>query len=262
MAFRLSFSVVYLFFYICRMFLDKYNMIEKIRLFTVLPLIIFLTGQQTGIQAQVMGSYTDPRDGQTYKTVRIGDQVWMAENLNVGKQIKGRKRQKANDVIEKYCYDDKETNCDKYGGLYMWDEAMRYLKVEGTQGICPPGWHLPSDEELCSMTHYLDPAVGCSGPSKKTVEATSGVDIGIIMKSTSGWESGNGNNASGFNILPGGLSSRDGKYSRGGRKAYLWTSSESTGSNAWYRYFNLTKYIYRSNFFKNRLGYSVRCVKD
>jgi len=77
----------------------------------------------------------DERDGQFYNTVLIGDQCWMAENLNIGDRIDGINDQLDNATLEKYCYDDLETNCDTYGGLYLWDEMMEYTTTPGTQGI-------------------------------------------------------------------------------------------------------------------------------
>jgi uncharacterized protein (TIGR02145 family) len=102
----------------------------------------------------------DERDGQTYKTVIIGSQCWMAENLNIGTLIKSTKGggiMKDDGVIEKYCWDDLTGNCDgtggamKRGGFYEWSEAMQYYGTTQpalpVQGICPKGWHIPSNTE-------------------------------------------------------------------------------------------------------------------
>ncbi|MCK5838660.1 MAG: hypothetical protein KAG99_02370, partial [Bacteroidales bacterium] len=85
-------------------------------------------------------------EGQTYSIVAIGTQCWMAENLNVGTRIDGVDEQTDNPTLEKYCYNDLESNCDIYGGLYQWNEMMQYVTTEGAQGICPSGWHIPTDE--------------------------------------------------------------------------------------------------------------------
>ena len=105
---------------------------------------------------QPIDTILDSRDGKTYKTVKIGEQWWMAENLNLGIMVNGMPvgiNQKDNNQVEKYCYGDAEGNCAIYGGLYDWFEAMNYTSIEkgfeGTeiQGICPCGWHLPSDTD-------------------------------------------------------------------------------------------------------------------
>ena len=89
----------------------------------------------------------DERDEQKYNTVQIGDQCWMAENLNIGGMINGTDDPVEDENIEKYCYNDLESNCDTYGGLYTWDEMMSWTTEEGTQGICMEGWHIPTDGE-------------------------------------------------------------------------------------------------------------------
>lgn len=83
-------------------------------------------------------------DGRTYNTVLIGEQCWLKENLEVGTMILGSNDMTDNDDIEKYCYDDDPANCDNFGGLYQWNEAMQYSVKEGSQGICPDGWHIPT----------------------------------------------------------------------------------------------------------------------
>jgi hypothetical protein len=93
--------------------------------------------------------------GQTYSVISIGTQCWMAENLNIGTWISLVDDQTDNDIIEKYCYDDDPYFCDIYGGLYQWNEAMQYVTTEGTQGICPTDWHLPTDEEWTTLTDFL-----------------------------------------------------------------------------------------------------------
>ncbi|MCD6347162.1 MAG: hypothetical protein J7L96_07065 [Bacteroidales bacterium] len=95
-------------------------------------------------------SIQDLRDGQWYPITRIGGQLWMAKNLNYGTQIDSYEEQTDNQISEKYCfqhYQGQRNTCEKYGGLYQWNEAMQYTKKEGTQGICPPGWHVPSDND-------------------------------------------------------------------------------------------------------------------
>ena len=110
-------------------------------------------------------------DGNSYKTVQIGDQCWMAENLNTGIIIPNKiedlpNYQENNNITEKYCYNNLEENCDIYGGLYQWAEAVQYINgVSNTlgssigngdiQGICPNGWHVPSDEEVKILEMYI-----------------------------------------------------------------------------------------------------------
>lgn len=89
----------------------------------------------------------DARDGRIYSTVQIGDQCWMAENLNVGTPIDTSLRQTNNNQIEKYCMNLDVDLCEEYGGLYEFDEAMKYVFTQGAQGICPDGWHIPDTSE-------------------------------------------------------------------------------------------------------------------
>jgi hypothetical protein len=97
-------------------------------------------------------------ESKTYNTVQIGDQCWFRENLNVGTKINSTSsgyQQTDNGVLEKYCYNNEESNCDTYGGLYEWTEAMQYVTTEGTQGICPSGWHIPSKGEWQTLQTYV-----------------------------------------------------------------------------------------------------------
>ena len=88
----------------------------------------------------------DYRDGQQYPTILIGSQCWLAKNLNVGIKINnGSLSPSNNGIIEKYCYNNDTNYCNTYGGLYEWNEMMQYSLIESSQGICPCGWHIPSD---------------------------------------------------------------------------------------------------------------------
>lgn len=94
-------------------------------------------------------------DGDSYNTVQVGDQCWMASNINVGKRIDASKDQTDNGKIEKWCPGDVTDNCKDYGGFYTWDEAMQYSTTEGAQGICPDNWHIPTDKEQTILENYL-----------------------------------------------------------------------------------------------------------
>jgi len=200
--------------------------------------------------------FTDPRDNQEYATVQIGTQCWMAENLNIGTMITGASNQTNNAIIEKYCYDNSAANCDVYGGLYQWNEMMQYVTTPGVKGICPDGWHLPTDAEYCTLTQFIDPTVNCG------VTGWSGTDVGTKMKSTTGWYGGgNGTNASGFTALPGGYRNPNGLFNYLTYDAFFWSSSES-GTNAWYRSLScIFATVYRGYDNKGS-GFSVRCEKD
>jgi uncharacterized protein (TIGR02145 family) len=200
--------------------------------------------------------FADARDGQLYSSVQIGTQCWMAENLNVGTMILVSDFPSDNGIIEKYCYGDDPINCDIYGGLYYWREMMQYVTPPGTKGICPLNWHLPTNAEYCILTQFIDPTVDCN-------PGFSGTDVGIKMKSTSGWYGGgNGTNASGFTALPGGENYYGGNYSSLTYSAAFWTSSEKNGSAAWYWILNYSRSDILNTDGDKDNGFSVRCLKD
>jgi len=196
---------------------------------------------------------TDSRDGKTYRTVVIGTQTWMAENLNYN--VSNSKCGSGSSLS-----DDNTDNCDKYGRLYNWATAMtiastynssRYTALDKHQGICPEGWHLPSDAEWTTLTNYVESQGGCTDCG------------GTRLKSTSGWNSSsNGTDNHGFSALPGGYGSSDGYFRNAGYGGYWWSSGEGSSSGAyrWVMGYD-GEYALRSNNDKTDM-FSVRCVQE
>ena len=210
-----------------------------------------IPGSSSVTLSEVEGSLTDTRDGQTYKTVTIGSQTWMAENLNLR-------------TADSYCYSIDESYCAKYGRIYTWSAAMDsagswsangdgcgYNKTCSptypVRGVCPVGWHLPTKAEF----ETLFTAIG--GIS----------NAGKMLKTTSGWEySGNGTDDYSFSALPAGFRYRNGNFGNVGYESLFWCSTEDDSESACYVYMShLNDDAKLRNNFKN-LGFSVRCVKD
>jgi len=166
-------------------------------------------------------------DGNVYDVVKIGNQCWMAENLNVGTRIDGVDEMADTGTIEKYCYDDNEANCTTYGGLYQWDEAMQYTETEGTQGICSTGWHIPTDAEQNTLDQYLTAEGGTCDTSRSGVWDCA--PAGTALKELG---------SSGFEAVLSGDRDTNGAFYNSGTYTYFWSSSVS-GANAWGRYLRL-----------------------
>jgi len=169
--------------------------------------------------------------GQLYKTVKIGNQIWMAENLNY-------KTEGSN------CYGEDSCNGEKYGRLYNWETAMN---------VCPRGWHLPSNKDWETLASY----------------AGSFLTLGTMLKANNGWQScGNGTDNHGFSAMPGGYGFSDGSFGHVGSYGYWWSSTE-VKSVKFYSCINAYAYImyylisdvYKGNIYKHDM-LSVRCVKD
>ncbi|MBI9037555.1 MAG: hypothetical protein JEY97_05420 [Bacteroidales bacterium] len=197
-------------------------------------------------------AFTDPRNGQTYYTVIIGEQCWLAENLNIGEMINGSENMTDNGIIEKYCLENTPANCEIYGGLYQWNEMMEYTTTPGTQGICPSGWHLPTDEDWCTLTQFIDPTVDCNE------FGWSGIDVAIKMKNTYGWSNGNGTNSSGFSALPGNMRELDGSFPYP-YQSYSWSSS-GEGSDGIHRDLIFNSNLIDRDIDTKHRGMSVRCI--
>lgn len=197
-----------------------------------------------------------------YPTVLIGGQCWMAANINTGTRIDSTQSPLLNDTIEKYCYADLEENCDTYGALYTWDEMMNYNTTAGAQGICPDGWHIPTDDEWKLLEGFSDTQFP-SGDPEWDIAGWRGLDAGLQLKNESGWtQNGNGSNLYDFNALPAGYLEYTGGYFRITEGAYFWSSTESDTDHAWRRGFHFSKNGVHRWAYEKTAARSVRCLKD
>jgi uncharacterized protein (TIGR02145 family) len=209
------------------------------------------------------GTFSDPLDGRIYKTIRIGKQVWMAENLNAGRYRNGDPIPNVADdtkwgelTIGGWCfYNNESKNENPWGRLYNWHA------VNDPRGLAPECWHIPTDEEWQELELHL-------GMGKHMVNITGwrGTMGGGKLKEAglSHWHEPNegATNESGFTAVPGGYRDVEGGFYVLGASGYWWSSSEFTRHFAWYRslYFSSSK-IHRTNSYEGD-GFSIRCLRD
>lgn len=189
------------------------------------------------------GSFTDPRDNQAYRTVRIGTQTWFAQNLNY-------RRPMTSDTGA--CMNHDPSNCKLYGRYYDWAGAMdadtKYNSASLStslprQGACPIGWHLPSQAEWGVLLAFVD-----SGSS------------GVKLRSRKYWTTAPGTDDYGFRILPAGW--RDGTFLGIGLTGQFWTSTATGSSTAWGRADNSDQSGINTASASKRLFLSVRCLSN
>ena len=206
------------------------------------------------------GTMIDSRDGQIYKTVKIGDQVWMAENLNFDPGQGGSGDTKYD---WSWCYGDEPKNCDVAGRLYTWAAAIDSVKLATdadnpqdcgfdkswnctlpakVQGICPDGWHLPTQEEWITLFAEVGGEIGA----------------GKILKVQTGWD---GTDSVGFSALPAGGRGNGGQFGADGNFAYFWCTDYSGSYYASYMSLNYSVYAGLKYGLKEA-AFSVRCLKD
>jgi uncharacterized protein (TIGR02145 family) len=224
--------------------------LKNISWMTVLLLII-----ASGSFAQVKDSITDARDGQTYRTVKIGTQTWMAENLKATKYRNGdligttsspSLKIKNEDSAAKYqwVYEGDEQKVAAYGRLYTWHA------VTDSRGICPSGWHIPAEADWQALTDFLASDTVACGKMKE--------------KGTAHWNEPNegATNETSFSALPGGYRSSDGSFDGMGMAGYWWSATENFDTNGWSRVVNWISRNLSRNTENKAYGFSVRCIRD
>jgi uncharacterized protein (TIGR02145 family) len=213
-----------------------------------------LSSSQGSSSSQTPNTMTDSRDGKVYKTVVIGTQTWMAENLNYGSYLANNNRSSQyQEGAQKFCYDNNTANCDGEGGLYQWHTAMDFDKSCATasclsqinathQGICPVGWHMPKQTEWDALSTAL------GGTSR----------AGMKMKNTNF----GGDNSSGFSALGAGYRYYFGSFSYRGSGAYFWVVEEYDAGYGRFRYLYSSRGDLRRDLDRKSGGFSVRCVRN
>jgi uncharacterized protein (TIGR02145 family) len=222
-----------------------------------------LTAQVKNLEDMMIraGIYkVEDSDGNIYNVIKIGNQVWMKENLKTTKFNDGTAIPNVTDASVWISistpgfawYNNDTLNKPIYGGLYNWYSV-------NTNKLCPTGWHVPSDEEMKTLEIFL-------GMSREEAEAIGlrGTDQGARLKSNTGWPDGyNGTNTTGFSALPGGFRfGFDGAFSDIGYKGIFWTSSLDPVNSAWYRHFEYNSDAVDRYAYGRHVGFSIRCVKD
>jgi uncharacterized protein (TIGR02145 family) len=203
----------------------------------------------------VLGEMTDARDNQTYATVTLGDQTWLAQDLNYASD-------------DSKWYDDDPANCEIYGRLYDW---------EASKTACPAGWHLGSDEEWSTLIKFLDPKanpkpnfLGNPNAVKESIWAGGMLkETGNIRDETGLWNYPNvgATNSSKFSAIPAGVCYSDGSCDVMGRHAIYWTSTENANGKVWFRVLDYgLNEIYRAAegqwSMERATSLTVRCLKD
>ncbi len=187
-------------------------------------------------------SFTDSRDGQSYGVVKIGEQTWMAENLNF-------------ETAGSFCPEGDSRNCKRLGRLYSWAEAKT---------VCPDGWRLPTKENFESLVVATSKDAAQS-LSPFLAQSSSLSRAGAALKASDGWfKKGNGSDALGFRALPAGYRGADGKFDGIGGYAYFWSATEDAEnreSNAFYLFLSFSSDVASINAFAKEDYRSVRCVK-
>lgn len=186
--------------------------------------------------------------------VAIGTQLWAKENLNVGVMIPLNQPSANNGIVEKYCYGNVEANCTKYGAFYQWDELMCYVNEEGSQGLCPYGYHVPSKAEWQELLTSV------------------GANSAIKLKALTTWKAGPlpGTDEFGFGFVGSGYGYAGNQWALAGTFGYSWTS---TKPSAWPVAFAINNnglvngqsnggfiYVYKDGTYRSYLP--VRCIKD
>jgi uncharacterized protein (TIGR02145 family) len=162
-----------------------------------------------------IGVFIDSRDGIEYSTIQIGNQIWMEENLSF-------------ESYDSWCYDEKKSNCSRYGRLYTFESA---------QNACPDGWHLPSADEWSQMIETFN-------------KEREGKALSLEEKKNC------------FNSNLGGWRSKSGNFYNSKEIGYYWTSDIKSVDFAWYYYVNILSDQFHKNYHNIHMAFSVRCVKD
>ncbi|NTW32865.1 MAG: hypothetical protein HGB12_09605 [Bacteroidetes bacterium] len=228
---------------------------------------------------------TDSRDNKTYNTVLIGSQCWMAQNINVGAYVVSNNtgishtdmhNETPISVIEKYCYGNIEANCGTYGGLYDWAEMVQYLNGAtnttlwspvpsgNIQGICPAGWHIPTDAEWCVLENTVEAGTDASCNTTDWRGTTTGNKLKTTGNGTAPlWASPSaGTNSSGFTALPSGCRNAGGTFGDVGSYGNWWTANAEDAIYTWQRYLHQNFSTINRNVQNKVIGFSLRCVKD
>lgn len=194
----------------------------------------------TTVNSAITYGYVSDAQGHLYRTTTIGTQTWMAQNLNYA-------------MDSSWCYGGDKDSCNKYGRLYQWAAVMDTSATYNStllnakiphQGICPTGWHVPSDAEWSTLVQYVDSAVS-----------------GTILKSTSGWYSRLGADTYGFRVLPAGFRSNDGTSINAGKDTYFWLPSEDD-ADALSRHFYYSLASVTRDLYGKTDGFSLRCLEN
>ncbi len=186
-------------------------------------------------------------DGNVYETIKIGSQIWLKENL------KSLHYSDGTEIPGVVAYDNLEENAEIYGRLYSWNSAMKNSTQESVQGVCPYGWHIPSDNEWFELENYLGGANVAGGKMKEA--------------SLDYWTAPNTNadNSSGFTALPGGEYDAyytPNKFWLKNTSAVFWTSTETNDNAAMERYLSYNDGVSGRLAWQKVMKYSIRCVKN